>query len=80
MDIITKLIRYKNNLYYTRNNEIRPSQPPSVNSNHQDGVQYGGLTWHYVLHVILLFASFLFAQTNGCREENNGAPKRNAHR
>lgn len=33
----------------------------------------GALTWHYVLHVILLLAPLLFAEANGRREEQYGA-------
>lgn len=36
------------------------------------------LTWHNVLHVILLFPLFLLAQANGGREEKNGAGEGNA--
>lgn len=36
------------------------------------------LTWHNVLHVILLFPLFFLAQANGGREEKNGAGEGNA--
>lgn len=42
--------------------------------------QVGGLTWHYVLDIILLFSPLLLAEANGGREEKYGAPKRYADR
>jgi hypothetical protein len=39
--------------------------------------QDGGLTWHYVLHVILLLAPLLPAEADGAREEHYRAREGN---
>lgn len=60
----------------------KPPKPPSVNpaNGRREGVQDGGLTWHYVLHVILLLATLLLAQTHRRRHEHHGTREGHSYR